>query len=95
MVFDLQDPDGRISQDTRDTIEKLCEALLEQVDTISNTTFDALQSLAAVTAFIISERCVDRDSAHHAIAVITTSIASSIQQAELDGNTNWSQKVKH
>ena len=94
-MFNIQDPDAKISPDVRDRIEDLSNKLLDGVNDIAESPFEALQALAAVSAYIACEGFIDRKNADQAITVFLMAIIATIEQAELDGNTIWSQRVKH
>lgn len=69
--------------------------MLRSVDDIAHDPFEALQALAAVMAFIISNGFNSRKSADQALAVVIMVIVSSMEQAEKDGNAVWSRTTSH
>ena len=94
-MFNIQDPHNDLAPDARERIEGLADKVLISVDEIAENPFEALQALAAVVAYIISEGFTNRDSADKALAVVTMVVAATIENAEQEGNTIWSQKVTH
>ena len=94
-MFNIQDPHSDLSPESRDRIEGLANKLLESVDEIAETQFEALQSISAVLAYVISEGFATRACADNVLAVVMMATSATIQYAEDEGNTVWSQKVKH
>ena len=86
-MFNIQDPHSDLAPDARERIEDLANRMLSCVDDVAHNPFEALQALAAVLAFVLSEGFVSRKSADQALAVATMVVISSIEQAEKDGNT--------
>jgi hypothetical protein len=94
-VFNIQDPHSDLEPDARERIENLADKVLTSVDEIAENQFEALQALAAVIAYVLSEGFANRNSADQALAVVTMVVAATIENAEQEGNTVWSQKIKH
>ena len=94
-MFNIRDPHNDLAPDARERIEDLANKVLGSVDDVAHDPFEALQSLAAVIAFIICEGFANRKSADQALAVVMMVVVSSLEQAEQDGNTTWSQKTTH
>jgi hypothetical protein len=94
-VFNIQDPYSDLEPEARERIEDLADKVLNSVDEIAGNPFEALQALSAVVAYVISEGFANRSSADQALAVVTMVVASTIENAEQEGNTVWSQKVTH
>lgn len=94
-MFNINDPHADLAPDARERIEELANRMLGSVDDIAQDPLEALQALAAVIAFVISEGFLSRKSADQALAVVMMVVVSSMEQAEKDGNTVWSQKTTH
>jgi alkylhydroperoxidase family enzyme len=94
-MFNISDPHNDLAPDARERIEDLANKMLGSVDEVANDPMEALQALAAVLAFVISEGFLSRKSADQALAVVMMVVVSSMEQAEQDGNTCWSQKTTH
>lgn len=94
-MFNIQDPYSDLEPDARDRIEDLADKVLISVDEIAENPFEALQALSAVVAYVISEGFANKNSADQALAVVTMVVAATIENAEQEGNTVWSQKIKH
>jgi hypothetical protein len=94
-VFNIQDPNSVLEPDARDRIEDLANQILESVDDVAEDPFEALQALSAVIAYVISEGFASRSSADQALAVVTMVVAATIENAEQEGNTVWSQQTAH
>lgn len=95
LMFNIQDPHDEIAPEVRERIEGMAEKILDCIDDIAHDPFEALQALAAVLAYVISGGFANRKSADHAMAVVTMVVASSVEQAERDGNTAWTQGTMH
>lgn len=94
-MFNINDPHADLAPDARERIEELANRMLGSVDDVAQDPLEALQALAAVIAFVISEGFLSRKSADQALAVVMMVVVSSVEQAEKDGNTVWSQKTTH
>ena len=94
-MFNINDPHADLAPDARERIEELANCMLGSVDDVAQDPLEALQALAAVVAFVISEGFLSRKSADQALAVVMMVVVSSVEQAEKDGNTIWSQKTTH
>jgi hypothetical protein len=94
-MFNINDPHADLAPDARERIEELANRMLGSVDDVAQDPLEALQALAAVVAFVISEGFLSRKSADQALAVVMMVVVSSVEQAEKDGNTIWSQKTTH
>jgi hypothetical protein len=94
-VFNIQDPNSVLEPDAKDRIEDLANQILESVDDVAEDPFEALQALSAVIAYVISEGFASRNSADQALAVVTMVVAATIENAEQEGNTVWSQQTAH
>lgn len=94
-MFNISDPQNELEPDARERIEELANRMLGSVDDVAHDPLEALQALAAVIAFVISEGFLSRKSADQALAVVMMVVVSSVEQAEKDGNTTWSQKTTH
>lgn len=94
-MFNISDPQNELEPDARERIEELANRMLGSVDDVAHDPLEALQALAAVIAFVISEGFLSRKSADQALAVVMMVVVSSVEQAERDGNTTWSQKTTH
>jgi len=94
-VFNIQDPNSVLEPDAKDRIEDLANQILESVDDVAEDPFEALQALSAVIAYVISEGFASRSSADQALAVVTMVVAATIENAEQEGNTVWSQQTAH
>jgi hypothetical protein len=94
-MFNINDPHADLAPDARERIEELANRMLGSVDDVAQDPLEALQALAAVIAFVISEGFLSRKSADQALAVVMMVVVSSMEQAEKDGNTVWSQKTTH
>lgn len=94
-MFNINDPHADLAPDARERIEELANRMLGSVDDVAQDPLEALQALAAVVAFVISEGFLSRKSADQALAVVMMVVVSSMEQAEKDGNTVWSQKTTH
>ena len=94
-MFNISDPHNDLAPDARERIEELANRMLGCVDDVANDPMEALQALAAVVAFVISEGFLSRKSADQALAVVMMVVVSSMEQAEKDGNTTWSKKTAH
>lgn len=94
-MFNISDPKNDLAPDARERIEELANRMLGSVDDVAQDPLEALQALAAVIAFVISEGFLSRKSADQALAVVMMVVVSSMEQAEKDGNTIWSQKTTH
>lgn len=94
-MFNINDPHADLAPDARERIEELANRMLGSVDDVAHDPLEALQALAAVVAFVISEGFLSRKSADQALAVVMMVVVSSVEQAEKDGNTTWSQKTTH
>lgn len=94
-MFNVSDPHNDLAPDARERIEELANRMLGSVDDVAQDPLEALQALAAVIAFVISEGFLSRKSADQALAVVMMVVVSSMEQAEKDGNTIWSQKTTH
>jgi hypothetical protein len=94
-MFNIQDPNSALEPDARDRIEDLANQILESVDDVAEDPFEALQALSAVIAYVISEGFANRSSADQALAVVTMVVAATIENAEQEGNTVWSQQTAH
>lgn len=94
-MFNISDPQNEIAPEARERIEELANRMLGSVDDVAQDPLEALQALAAVIAFVISEGFLSRKSADQALAVVMMVVVSSMEQAEKDGNTIWSQKTTH
>lgn len=94
-MFNIQDPNSVLEPDARDRIEDLANQILESVDDVAEDPFEALQALSAVIAYVISEGFASRSSADQALAVVTMVVAATIENAEQEGNTVWSQQTAH
>ncbi len=94
-MFNIEDPSGDLSPESRDRIESLANKLLESVDEIAETQFEALQSISAILAYVISEGSATRACADNVLAVVMMATSATIEHAEQSGNTVWSQRVEH
>jgi hypothetical protein len=94
-VFNIQDPYSNLEPDARERIEDLANKIVTSVDEIADNPFEALQALSAVVAYVISEGFASRSSADQALAIVTMVVAATVENAEQEGNTVWSQKVTH
>ncbi len=94
-MFNIQDPYRDLAPDARERIENLADKVLTSVDEIAENPFEALQALSAVIAYVISEGFANRNSADQALAIVTMVVAATIENAEQEGNTTWSQKITH
>ena len=94
-MFNIQDPNSVLEPDAKDRIEDLANQILESVDDVAEDPFEALQALSAVIAYVISEGFASRNSADQALAVVTMVVAATIENAEQEGNTVWSQQTAH
>lgn len=94
-MFNIQDPNSVLEPDAKDRIEDLANQILESVDDVAEDPFEALQALSAVIAYVISEGFASRSSADQALAVVTMVVAATIENAEQEGNTVWSQQTAH
>ena len=94
-MFNINDPHADLAPDARERIEDLANKMLGSVDDVASDPMEALQALAAVLAFVLSEGFLSRKSADQALAVVMMVVVSSVEQAEQDGNTIWSQKTTH
>lgn len=94
-MFNISDPQNEIAPEVRERIEELANRMLGCVDDVAHDPLEALQALAAVVAFVISEGFLSRKSADNALAVMMMVVVSSMEQAEKDGNTTWSKKTAH
>lgn len=95
MVFNIQDPNNDVPEEIRNRIEDLAAKILSEVDNVAQDPFEALQALSAVVAYVLSEGFVNRRSADQALSAVALVISSTIERAEKDGNTMWSQRVTH
>lgn len=94
-MFNINDPHEELAPDARERIEELANVMLGNVDEIAGDPIEALQSLAAVVAFVLSEGFLSRKSADQALAVVMMVVVSSMEQAEKDCNTTWSRGTSH
>lgn len=94
-MFNINDPNNDFDPEVKNRIEELANSMLGCVDDVAQDPLEALQALAAVVAFVISEGFLSRKSADQALAVVTMVVVSSMEQAEKDGNTSWCRKTAH
>lgn len=94
-MFNISDPQAELEPDAKERIEELANRMLGSVDDVAHDPLEALQALAAVVAFVISEGFLSRKSADQALAVVMMVVVSSLDQAEKDGNTTWSRTTAH
>lgn len=94
-MFNIQDPNSDLEPDAKDRIENLANRVLESVDDVAHDPFEALQALAAVVAYVISEGFTSRESADKVLAIVMMAASATIENAEREGNTIWAQKVTH
>ena len=94
-MFNIRDPHEELAPEVRERIEELANKMLGNVDEVAEDPLEALQALAAVVSFVISEGFLSRKSADQALAVVMMVVVSSMEQAEKDGNTSWCRTTAH
>lgn len=93
--FIIEDQTGEMSDDELQQANELATEIIEVIEEVADSPTQALQALAAVTSFILSEHCLSRDHANKGLQSMCMSITATISNAEKNFQVNWNQRSRH
>jgi hypothetical protein len=95
MKFEAVSDSDDHDEEQQRRVEDMAEGMLDIIEDISSTPFEAMMSLSAVLSFVISEHAPSHKEAMEALKMAAACIVSTIETNEANGNVNWNQKTKH
>ena len=93
--FTIEDQTGEMTDEELERAGDLATEIVEMLDAGTDNPAQALQALAAVTSYILSEHSVSRDHANRGLQSLCMSITATITQAEQNCQVNWNQRSRH